>query len=340
MSRVFVAMSGGVDSSVAAALLARDGHDVTGVTMTLLPEGADTGADAVLAARRVCETLGVPHHSLDARDAFHASVVEPFARGYASGETPNPCVECNDRVKFGWLLERALEQGADALATGHYARIADTGRGLAVARGADRTKDQSYFLYRLDAERLARVLFPLGEMRKPDVRALAVGLGLPCAETPESQETCFAPRAGYAGLVAEAHPEALAPGPFVTEEGVEIGRHEGIARYTVGQRQGLGLPGGPWFVLRIDAAANTVVVGSRDGLAVTRLTLRDVVWHGAAGPARCSVTVRYRMRPVPATVAGTGVTLDEPIDGAAPGQAAVAYDGDVVLGGGPIATAE
>ena len=346
MARIFVGMSGGVDSSVTAALLAREGHDVTGITLTLLPEGDTPGAccgtSGAADARAVCDTIGIPHYSWNARDAFAAEVVGPFIASYAAGRTPNPCIACNDRIKFVRMLSRAMAAGAHALATGHYARIVEAPEGRRVARGLDPAKDQSYFLYRMTDEQMARTLFPLGELTKADVRAMAREWGLPTAETPESQETCFAPGGHYAPLIGASCPEALAPGDIVDSDGRILGRHDGIARYTIGQRKGLGLAGGPWFVTAIEPATSRIVVGREADLAVTRILASVRVWLGAERPTRASAAIRYRapaasalVTPDPASDALL-VELDTPVAGVAPGQAVVVYDGDLVVGGGVV----
>jgi tRNA-specific 2-thiouridylase len=346
MSRVFVAMSGGVDSSVAAALLLEQGHDVTGVTMQLWPssdtEGGCCSVSAVRDARRVCDLLGIAHYQLNYRDIFERDVVSPFARQYAAGMTPNPCIVCNDRVKFADLLAKVSAQGAEYLATGHYARIdRDRSETPWLVRGVDPGKDQSYFLYRLTREQMEHVLFPVGELHKADVRAMAERFGLPTARKAESQETCFATDGDYAAVIAARAPEALVPGDIVDATGVVLGQHEGIAHYTVGQRKGLGIggTGDPLFVLRIESASNRVVVGPREDLAVSRVEAGDIVWHGA-DHVDVGAAVRYRMRAhgAHASVAGGRLLVEfsEPLYGVAPGQSVVCYEGDRVVGGGVI----
>ncbi|MFU8891337.1 MAG: tRNA 2-thiouridine(34) synthase MnmA [Anaerosomatales bacterium] len=344
MASVWVAMSGGVDSSVAAARLVREGHRVTGVTMQLLPEGDEPGrccsVDAVHAARRVCDLIGIEHYTLNMRDVFEAHVIEPFVRAYASGLTPNPCIACNDRLKFALLLARARTHGAEALATGHYARIVsdEVGR-FWLHRARDPAKDQSYFLYRLTEPAIESVWFPLGDTTKAEVRAEARSLGLPTAERPESQEVCFVPQ-DAGSFVAARVPSAGSPGPILDEHGERVGTHGGIGRYTIGQRKGLGVAGGPWFVSEIRPATNTVVVAHGAPVPVISIALEDVVWRDAAC-ARVDAVVRYRSDRIPASITPTSdggalVELDLPVAGVAPGQAVVCYTGDRVVGGGVV----
>lgn len=344
MARVFVAMSGGVDSSVAAALLVRDGHDVTGATMQLLPEGDAPGGccgfTGVRDARRVCDTLGIPHYTLNLRDTFSAEVIEPFCDAYAAGRTPNPCIACNDRVKFDELWRRVALQEAEFLATGHYARIVRDEAGEPwLARGVDPLKDQSYFLYRMTAEQLERTLFPLGTLTKPEVRAIATELGLPTAASAESQEVCFVPERA-AAFVAAGRPESASPGAIVDRDRRRLGMHSGIGGYTVGQRRGIGVAAEePLYVLAVDAERNEVVVGPADALRVSTVVCRDIVWRGPDDRA-VTAQVRYRQDPRDACAHREGdsltLTFAEPLAGVAPGQAAVCYDRDVVVGGGVI----
>lgn len=347
MARVFVAMSGGVDSSVAAALLLEQGHDVTGVTMQLWPSGEIEGGccsvSAVRDARRVCDTLGVAHYALNFRDVFEREVVAPFAAQYAAGRTPNPCIACNDRVKFSDLLAKVSLQGAEYLATGHYARVVRDANGVPwLSRGLDDGKDQSYFLYRMTHGQLDHTLFPVGELHKTDVRTLARSLGLSVAEKAESQETCFAVEGDYMPAVGARAPDALEPGPIVDRAGTVLGHHDGIAHFTVGQRRGIGVGGleTPLYVIAIYADSRTVVVGPREQLAVSRVAASEVVWRGCASmPVHAAV--RYRMPAVPAeaTMADDGrllVDLESALYGVAPGQSVVCYEGDTVLGGGVI----
>ena len=345
MARVFVAMSGGVDSSVAAALLLEQGHDVTGVTMQLWPSSDDEGGccsvSAVRDARRVCDLLGIPHYALNFRDAFEREIVGPFADEYAAGRTPNPCIVCNDRLKFSDLLAKVSLQGAEFLATGHYARIVRGEPGSPwLARGLDPGKDQSYFLYRLARQQMEHTLFPVGELHKSAVRVRAQELGLHVAQKPDSQEVCFASAGRHADVVGERRPEALRPGDIVDLAGRVVGRHGGIGNYTVGQRKGLGIAAEePLYVVRVEPAENRVVIGPRSALAVTRIEATDIVWHAGASES-VSAMVRYRMEACPATATVDGdrlhVTFANPIDGVALGQAVVCYRGDECLGGGTI----
>ncbi len=342
-------MSGGVDSSVAAALLAERGDEVVGVTMKLLPRG-ETGfgccgspAD-VDDARRVCDRLGVAHYAVDLAELFEAKVIRPYVEAYLSATTPNPCVECNRSVKFGHLLALAEAWGCDKVATGHYARVED-GRLL---KARDARKDQTYFLYSLTARELARAEFPVGGLEKAQVREKARALGLRVADKAESQETCFVPGRDVRGFVA-ARPEAegaaaAAPGPIRASDGRALGTHAGLAGYTVGQRRGLGVSSPEaLYVVRLEPETNAVVVGREDEVFSSGLTAGAVTWtRGApAGPCRADVRVRHRHPPAPAalTPAADGtvaVAFDEPQRAPAPGQAAVFYAGDEVLGGGTI----
>jgi tRNA-uridine 2-sulfurtransferase len=350
-TRVVVAMSGGVDSSVTAALLKREGYDVIGMTLQLYDAGATAkkkgaccaGQD-IHDARRVAETLGIPHYVLDYEARFKKAVMEDFAATYARGETPIPCVACNEKVKFADLLVTAKELGADALATGHYIRRVDGANGPELHRAADPARDQSYFLFRTTREQLDFVRFPLGGMPKGDVRKIAMELGLIVADKPDSQDICFVPDGNYAAIVEKLKPDAMKPGDVIDQNGKVLARHDGVIHFTVGQRKGLGLSGHeePLFVLRLDAANARVVVGPRSALGAREVSLRDVNWLIDAKEMDCLVKVRSMRPPVPARVTpmrtGAQVELFNPEESVAPGQACVFYnDEGRVLGGGWIA---
>lgn len=348
--RVFVAMSGGVDSSLAAALLVQAGHEVVGITLQLLPEGDDPGSccgtDAVRSAKRVCDAIGIPHYVWNARDIFKSRVIEPYCDAYALGRTPNPCMVCNSDVKFGWMLARALENGAEALATGHYARtLRDESGVLWLARGVDQTKDQSYFLYDLSEQQLRHIMFPLGELTKSRVRELAAHFDLPSAQRPESQDACFVESGRNAEFVGSERPNALVAGDILDTAGVVRGRHSGIARYTIGQRKGLGIGGlsEPLHVIRVDAHENQVIVGPARELQATIVTARPQTVRALDGTAVHAV-IRYRMPEQEAVVHVTPDSLEvhfvAPVSGVAPGQSVVCYVGDRVVAGGEINCAQ
>ena len=359
-TRVVVAMSGGVDSSVVAGLLKREGYDVVGVTLQLYDHGAAThrkgaccaGRD-IHDARAVADTLGIPHYVLDYEDRFRESVIDRFAESYLSGETPIPCVECNRSVKFRDLLGLARDLGAEALATGHYvASRARPGGGRALYRALDPARDQSYFLYATTPEQLAYLRFPLGERPKDETRALARELGLAVADKADSQDICFVPQGGYADIIAKLRPEAARPGEIVDLDGRRLGEHEGIIHYTVGQRRGLRLSvGEPLYVVRLEPETARVVVGPRAALATRRIRLADLNWLGDGAPEDVAdrpvaVRVRSTREPRPARLSWNAaeacaeVELVVPEDGVSPGQACVIYADDgpraQVLGGGTI----
>jgi tRNA-specific 2-thiouridylase len=350
--RVVVAMSGGVDSAVAAARCVAAGHEVIGLSLRLARggDGSCCSLDDFEDARAVCERLGVPHYVLDFTDVFDETVVRPFVAEYLAGRTPNPCARCNQHVKFDRLWQRARELGADALATGHYARIAiDPITGQRRLRTAvDAAKDQTYFLFMLDDAALRRTLFPVGELTKAEVRAEAAALGLPVAEKPESMEVCFVPRGDAAAFVAAAAPaSALRPGPIVDGDGTVLGTHDGVHRFTVGQRRGLGIAAdGPRYVRALDATTGTVTVGTAAELAAPGLVARDCTWGAGAPPVGTplAVRIRHRHRPLPARLAALAgdtaqIRFEDTGPAVTPGQAAVFYAGDIVLGGGWIAEA-
>ncbi len=363
--RVVVAMSGGVDSSVVAGLLAKAGYDVIGVTLQLYDHGemaqkrgACCAGQDIYDASEVARTLGIPHYVLDYESRFREEVINRFADSYASGITPIPCVDCNRTVKFRDLLATAEDLGAQVLATGHYVAT----RGLpdgrrALYRGADENRDQSYFLYATTAEQLQRVRFPLGHMSKPDVRAIALEMGLEVADKPDSQDICFVPGGNYAEVVERLRPEAVEPGDIVHMDGRVLGRHRGVVHYTIGQRKGLGIAAPePLYVVGIDAARREVKVGPREALTVRTIMIGDVNWIGDTPfEAACKageevfVKVRSTRPPVPAQLGmaedGTPlVHLASGEEGVAPGQACVFYDmpgsGARLLGGGTIFKAQ
>ena len=354
MARFAVAMSGGVDSAVAAALLTEQGHDVIGLTMNLWPtwvppaeEGSRTccGINAIDDARAVARQLGIRHYVLNLREEFEHAVIDYFCDEYARGHTPNPCIACNQAIKFRVLLEKVSALDCDHLATGHYARIdrdPATGRFM-LLRAVDAVKDQSYVLFGLTQSQMARVRFPVGHYTKPEIRSVARRFRLSVADKPDSQEICFVPSGHYADLVAQRRPEAARPGPIVDQTGAVVGTHSGIARYTVGQRRGLGLAERePHFVVGIDADRNTLVVGERSALLRARVVLGRVNWIVPPPPlAVVTVRIRHAAAEVPARLRlrADGHVIVEfatPQRAAAAGQAVTFYDGDRVLGGGII----
>lgn len=349
-TRVAVAMSGGVDSSVAAALLQREGHEVVGLFMRTGVERAAPDAHSPTCcsardaddARRVAARLQVPFYVLDFSGYFQ-DVIAYFCDEYAHGRTPNPCVVCNERLKFGRLLRHAVDLDAGFLATGHYARVDSTGGRPRLLRGADADKDQSYFLCRLAPDQLSRVLFPLGTKRKAEVRDIARALDLPVAEKSESQEICFVPDGDYRNLLRERRPETVRKGPMKDTRGTLIGKHEGCSFFTIGQRRGLGVAlGAPRYVVRIDPGQNEVIIGGREDLLRTHLIAADVNWASIPPPQaerRALVQIRYAHRAAAATLrplpdGRVEVEFDRPQAAVTPGQAAVFYDDDLLLGGG------
>lgn len=353
--RVVVAMSGGVDSSVVAGLLAEAGHEVIGVTLQLYDHGEATGRKGACCAgqdihdaRRVADSLGIAHYVIDAEARFRASVIDDFAASYAAGETPVPCIRCNQTVKFADLTALAADLGAERLATGHYVRRVDGKDRAELHRAADPSRDQSYFLFATKMTQLERTMFPLGDMPdKAAVRAEASRMGLQVAAKADSQDICFVPSGGYADVVARLRPDAMEPGEIVTADGSVVGRHAGVGSYTVGQAKRLGAAsqgrdGERRVVMSVDAARRRVVVGPAGAGARRRLALRDVNWLVSATELRCSVKLRARDSLHPATVVPTTSGADVMLDEAAvpaPGQACVFYAGDRVLGGGFIRTA-
>lgn len=356
-TRVVVAMSGGVDSSVVAGLLARDGYEVVGVTLQLYDHGAAVhragsccaGQD-IDDARRVAETLGISHYVLDYEKRFREAVINPFAESYAAGETPIPCVACNQTVKFADLLNTARDLDADVLATGHYIRSRRNGAHRALYRPVDADKDQSYFLFATTQEQIDFLRFPLGDLSKAQTRALAADMGLNVADKAESQDICFVPQGRYSDIINKLRPDAVLGGDIVHIDGRLLGHHDGIVNYTIGQRRGIGVAvGEPLYVVHLDAPSARVIVGPRAALETRRLFLRDVNWLGdepvTAIPAHgfaCFAKVRSTRAPRPATVwyrnGSVMVELDEGEAGIAPGQACALYssnrDNARVLGGG------
>ncbi len=355
-TRVVVAMSGGVDSSVTAALLKEQGYDVVGITLQLYDHGVAVqkkgsccaGQD-IHDARRVSEALGIPHYVLDYESRFKNQVMEEFADSYIKGETPIPCVRCNQTVKFKDLLDTARDLGADCMATGHYVQrvVGEDGKAQLV-RGIDNGKDQSYFLFATTQEQMDFLRFPLGHMDKEQTRIEAERFGLTVADKPDSQDICFVPEGRYVDVIERLRPGALEPGDIVDIDGNVLGQHEGIVKYTIGQRRGLGIGGfeDPIYVVKLNAAKKQVIVGPKEALLTTEIGVKDVNWIGEDVPADgLAVIAKIRStRPgVPARIFLEGgrarVQLDEPEAGVSPGQAAVFYDGDRVLGGGWIDSA-
>jgi tRNA-specific 2-thiouridylase len=358
-TRVVCAMSGGVDSTVVAALMKRAGYDVIGITLQLYDHGAAVNKPGACCAgqdihdaRRAAETLDFPHYVLDYESRFRAEVMEDFADTYLAGATPVPCVRCNQTVKFRDLVAMARDLGADCLATGHYVQRALGAEGPQLHRGASPERDQSYFLFATTRAQLEFLRFPLGHMGKDAVRGLAAEFGLKVAAKPDSQDICFVPSGRYTEIVEKLRPGASAPGEIVHVDGRVMGAHEGVIRYTVGQRRGLGVATGePLFVVGLDAPKKRVLIGPREALAVRTMTLKEVNWIGegvddlaALDGRQVHVRVRSTRPPVPGVLrVGSGVfrvTLDDAEEGVAPGQAAVFYEGPRVLGGGWIASTE
>lgn len=356
--RVMVAMSGGVDSSVAAGLMVEAGHDVVGLTMKLRDAtpaeqarrgGSCCSPDDLMDARAVCDTLGVPHYIVDYREVFRRKVIEPFAADYLAGRTPNPCVQCNDHVKFAPLLERAKALGADLLITGHYARVLPQGDGWALHRAVDLDKDQSYFLFGVPGDALAMTRFPLGELDKAAVRAKAKAMGLPNWDKADSEDICFVPDGNYAQVVEKivGAQNVPAAGPIVHTDGRALGTHRGVHNYTVGQRKGLGVAAGErLYVLSVDGPTKTIIVGAPEALVSHGLRADRLRWIASEPPAAeftAVARIRHRHRGIPVRVSVGGaqmqVHFDEPESAIAPGQAVVLYDGSRVLGGGWITQA-
>jgi len=356
-TRVVVAMSGGVDSSVVAALLADEGYDVVGVTLQLYDHGAALAKKGACCAgrdihdaRRVAETMGFPHYVLDYENRFRESVIDEFADAYLAGATPVPCIRCNERVKFRDLLDTAKDLDADCMATGHYIQRFAGRFGAELHRAADATRDQSYFLFSTKPEQLEYLRFPLGHLEsKAETRALAARYGLPVADKPDSQDICFVPNGSYAAVIEKLRPGAAEPGEIVHLDGTVMGAHQGVIHYTVGQRRGLGIGGGePFYVLRLDPGTRQVIVGPRAALASRSVSIAEVNWLGDGpfeaapeGGWEVAVKVRSTRPPKPARILPDGpgrarVELLDAEEGVAPGQACVFYapEGSRVLGGG------
>lgn len=350
-TRVVVAMSGGVDSSTAAALMAEEGYDVIGVTLQLYDhgqavarKGACCAGQDIHDARRVADKIGIPHYVLDYEDRFRESVIDDFVDTYLRGETPIPCVRCNQTVKFRDLLKTAHDLGADALVTGHYVQRVEGDHGIELHRGDDSGKDQSYFLFATTREQLEFLRFPLGHMDKAETRVHAERFDLPVAGKAESQDICFVPNGSYASVVERMRPGACDPGEFVDLEGNVLGRHDGIIGFTVGQRRGLGISAAePLYVVKIEPETRRVVVGPASALLTTEIVVSEINWLGDGKLPKegLPVTIKIRSASVPASATlharDNGMVHavpTEPVSGVAPGQACVFYDGDRVLGGG------
>jgi tRNA-specific 2-thiouridylase len=361
--KVIVAMSGGVDSSVAAYMLKKQGHEVAGLSFELWDKrdlkdsGTCCSVETIQLAKSVADSLGIDHFTVDVRDVFYSRIIESFCESYLKGITPNPCILCNQYIKFDFLLKKAAELGADMVATGHYAKIQGPGvrdqESLATCddnrhlllKGVDPKKDQSYVLYVMNQEELGKTLFPLGEMNKTDTRSIAEELGLVTALRPESQEICFVGNNKYADFMKGFSPESLQPGAIVDVSGRVVGEHDGIAFYTIGQRRGLGIQSlKPHYVVNIDHRNNTLMVGSRDDVMKKKLTVKDLNWICASAPDghfTAGVKIRSTMEEMPATVSPVNknrvkVEFHDPQWAPAPGQSAVFYKGNIVVGGGII----
>jgi tRNA-uridine 2-sulfurtransferase len=342
--QIMVAMSGGVDSSVTAALLKKEGHEVIGATMDLHGNGSMNSA--VEDAGRVADILDIPFHVFDFREIFSVTIIDHFCKEYSLGRTPNPCVLCNRFIKFGLLWEKAWELGADFLATGHYAGIEKKDGRFLLKKGADRNKDQSYFLYRLTQEQLSRTLFPLANLTKDKVKEMAQEMALPTVQRQESQEICFVPDNDYAQFLEEYSSTIALPGPILDSKGKIIGQHHGITHYTIGQRKGLGISAPePLFVTAIDAKNNTITVGAKEELYSSEMVANDLNWIACVPPShlvKVQARIRYRAADVEAVITPIDdkelyISFSTPQMAITPGQSVVFYDDDTVIGGGVIA---
>jgi len=347
VENVAVAMSGGVDSSVAAALLKEEGYQVIGITMQVRPEDKAGSSDFIDGARSVADALGIPHYVVDLRDIFQEKIISPFCEEYGTGRTPNPCVRCNRYIKFDALLKQARSLGASHFATGHHARVtrdSSSGRTL-LQKGVDMAKDQSYFLHALTQEQLSHALFPIGHLTKEEVRATAKEKKLPVSSRPESQDICFIPDNNYAKFVRDLIPRAFRLGPILDERGNILGSHRGIMNYTIGQRKGLGIAASePRYVIAIEAENNAVIVGGKESAFSDKLVATNVNWIAIdppTEPVSATARIRYRHSEADATITPVDedivyVKFKKPQLAITPGQAVVFYNGDIVLGGGTI----
>lgn len=354
-TRVVVAMSGGVDSSVAAALLVQQGYEVVGMMMRLWSESIETSSpvanrcctpDQMADARRVASHLDIPFYVLDTQTHFRETIVQHFIDEHEEGRTPNPCIACNRQIRFSYLLNHARALGAQFLATGHYARIRQNNGTYELLQGADPRKDQSYVLHVLNQKKLAQILFPVGEYEKGHIRELAAAFGLPVASKQDSQDLCFVVDGDHKGFLQRHSRRGFVPGPIVNQAGEELGRHDGLPSYTIGQRKGLGLSSEqPLYVLHKEKTGNALVVGPREALEKTRFRVHDLNWISGmpvSADKRVTVKIRYKAKPVTGHVVqlegdGAVVELEMPVSGVTPGQGAVFYDGNLCLGGGIIA---
>ncbi len=348
--RIVVGMSGGVDSSVAAALLQEQGYDVIGVMLRLWSdEGVENrccAPDAQVEARQIAGQLNIPFYVMDAQEPFYQAVVEPFISGYAQGATPNPCLNCNRYIRWSFLLERAKALGASAIATGHYARIIQGPSGkYLLGRNLDPEKDQSYFLHVLTQDDLSQTIFPLADLTKPEVRELAAKHQLSVASRPDSQDLCFVGQGDYRYFLRKTDPSLHRPGRILDLDGVQLGEHDGLADYTIGQRKGLGIAAAePFYVIQKDPEKNILVIGPKQSLGKNRFNIKEINWISGETPdqlIQAEIKIRYQSEPVPGTIQPVGngraeITLEKDLPDITPGQAAVFYQDDICLGGGTI----